>query len=97
MRKATLIFDQKFRFPDSAILEIRIWLVPAPVPPSTHAYKYSLFYGARGERIVGYDNERGKGDHRHYREQELSYMFVSIERLLSDFRADVEAVRRGKR
>jgi hypothetical protein len=58
-----------------------------------HRLKYSLFYGRPGERLVGYDNERGKGDHKHLGDRELPYAFVSIERLLADFRADVEAIR----
>ena len=70
--------------------------MPAYVPPTTHALKYSLFYGRPGLRIVGYDNERGKGDHRHYRGRESAYRFVSIEKLLADFRADVEAARGAK-
>jgi hypothetical protein len=69
----------------------QIWLLPSPVPPSRH--KYSLFYGFRGSRLVGYDNERGKGDHKHLETVEVPYAFVSIERLLNDFRADVERIR----
>ena len=64
--------------------------------PTTHGLKYSLFYGRSGVRVVGYDNERGKGDHRHYRGRESAYRFVSIEKLLADFRADVEAARGAK-
>ena len=39
--------------------------VPTPVPSSPHGYKYRLFYDRLGQRLVGYDNERPKGDHRH--------------------------------
>ncbi len=78
---------------DGAILSRRIWLIAMPVPPSRHRYKYSLFYGYPAERLVAYDNERGKGDHRHLRDGETPYCFVSLERLLADFRADVEAMR----
>jgi hypothetical protein len=63
------------------------------VPPSRHRLKYSLFYGRPGERVVGYDNERGKGDHRHYGDREQRYAFTSIEKLLADFKADVERMR----
>ena len=52
--------------------------------------KYSLFYGRDGVRIVGYDNERGKGDHKHLGEMETHYRFVSVEKLVADFLADVE-------
>ena len=50
---------------------------------------YSLFYGRAGERIVGYDNETGKGDHRHYREREEPYAFTDVETLVGDFLADL--------
>jgi hypothetical protein len=58
--------------------------------------EYSLFYGFPGERIVGYDNERGKGDHRHYRTREEVYTFTTIDRLIADFIGDVQRERSGK-
>lgn len=93
---AELVIRERMIFEDGAILEIRIWRLPAPVPASSHELKYSLFYGRPGERLIGYDNERGKGDHRHYGVCEESYRFVSIEKLLADFRADVEGLRGEK-
>jgi hypothetical protein len=90
---ADLLLHERRLFDDGAILEMKIWRVPQPVPPTTHGLKYSLFYGRPGTRIVGYDNERGKGDHRHLRGSELSYRFVSVERLVADFFADVRSVR----
>ena len=91
--KAERLFHEKMIFADGAIIEVTIWRVPAEVPPSRHFLKYSLFYGRHGERLIGYDNERGKGDHRHYGDREESYVFTSIEKLLADFRADIEAIR----
>lgn len=70
-----------------------IWRVPRSVPPSEHDLKYSLFYGSPGNREVGYDNERGKGDHRHFRGAETRYVFTTVERLFEDFAADVRSVR----
>ena len=75
------------------IIEIVIWKVPTPVPPTEHGWKYRLFYGRPGHRLVGYDNERGKGDHRHMGEVELPYQFVSLGHLLDDFEADIVAMR----
>ena len=75
--------------PDGSILQIRIWSIPDATPERPHRLKYSLFYGRPGERIVGYDNETGKGDHRHYRDREEAYAFISTEQLLRDFRDDV--------
>lgn len=94
--KAELLLHERLIFDDGAILAIKIWHLPEAVPPSAHRLKYSLFYGHPGERMVGYDNERGKGDHRHYGRRETSYRFTSIEQLLADFRLDVETLRGEK-
>jgi hypothetical protein len=91
--KASLIFEQRIDFEDGAILEIVVWRVPDPVPPSSHDLKYSLFYGRPGVREVGYDNERGKGDHRHLLGVETPYLFTTVERLFEDFEVDVRFVR----
>jgi hypothetical protein len=54
------------------------------------------FYGRPGVRDVGYDNERGKGDHRHVQSIETDYVFITIEQLIADFWADVRSLRGGK-
>ena len=64
--KADLLFHQRIDYDDGGIVEMTLWRVPSPVPPTTHGLKYSLFYGREGAREIGYDNERGKGDHRHF-------------------------------
>lgn len=51
--------------------------------------KYSLFCGDATHCLVRYDNEAGKGDHRHYGELEKPYMFTTLAALLEDFQADV--------
>ena len=66
-------------------MEIKVWRVPNSVRPATHEYKYSLFYGRPGLRLVGFDNEQGKGDHMHIAGIERPYVFVSLEQLLDDF------------
>jgi hypothetical protein len=91
--KARKEFDQSLLYPDGYILRIRVWEVPKPVPPSVHRFKYSLFYGRPGERAVLYDNERGKGDHRHYGNHELDYDFKGVDTLIADFLADVRRAR----
>jgi len=55
--------------------------------------KYSLFHGHPGLRRVGYDNERGKGDHRHFEGAETPYPFSSVEQLVADFWIDVRTPR----
>jgi hypothetical protein len=76
----------------AGIIEIVIWQVPAPIPPSAHPYKYRLAYVVEGKRVVGYDNERGKGDHKHLGDREEVYCFVSPQQLMVDFMAEVEGV-----
>jgi len=92
--KAELLFEQRIDYSDGAIVKMVLWRVPKPVPPTQHGLKYSLFYGRPGQRDVGYDNERGKGDHRHFRGTETAYAFTTVEQLMADFWADVAAVRR---
>ena len=75
---------------DGSIIEIVVWELPEPLTPSTHRYKYRLYFGSAGASRVRYDNERGKGDHRHIGEGEEDYVFATIEQLLEDFRHDVE-------
>ncbi len=91
--KAVLLARTKELRDDGSIVEVVVWELPAPLPPSTHAYKYRLFYGAPGEERVRYDNERGKGDHRHVNAIETPYCFESVEKLLDDFERDVQAWR----
>jgi hypothetical protein len=94
--KAELLFHQRIDYDDGAIVEMVIWRVPRPVPPTRHGLKYSLFYGRSGVREVGYDNERGKGDHRHFQGSEETYRFTTPERLMTDFWDDVQVVRSSK-
>jgi hypothetical protein len=96
MPKALLIFHRKRLYDDGAILELKLWQVPASVRGSTHWFKYSLFYGTRGQRLVGYDNEAGKGDHRHYEGREETYVFTTYRQLMADFLADVRRLRGGR-
>jgi len=88
--KAKRIFYDKAMLPDGSIVEIVIWQLPAPTDDRPHGLKYRLFYGRDGKRIVGYDNERGKGDHKHLLDVEKRYKFTSVEKLVADFLSDIE-------
>ncbi|CAB3775176.1 hypothetical protein LMG29542_08558 [Paraburkholderia humisilvae] len=92
-KKATLLFEDRATYPDGAILEMRVWRLPVTDAERPHGLKYSLFYGRDGQRIIGYDNERGKGDHRHYRDHEEPYAFSTAEQMVADFLDDVERER----
>jgi len=71
-----------------------IWQVPEPIPPSGHPYKYRLVYVIEGKRVVGYDNERGKGDHKHLGDREENYRFVTPQQLMADFMINVKGAKK---
>ena len=89
--KARRVRDRKLVLGNAAIQE-RIWAVSQAVPGSVHGYKYSLALIVDGECVLRYDNERGKGDHLHFRDQESAYIFVSLEKLMDDFQAAVQRI-----
>ena len=91
--KATRVFYDKQVLPDDAVIEMVIWRLPKPEPGRPHGFKYRLYYGSNGVRLVGYDNERGKGDHRHRGTKEAAYSFKSVETLIADFIGDVKRMR----
>jgi hypothetical protein len=87
--RARLIAQAKEVRDDDSIIDIVVWELVEPLLPCTHLYKYRLFFGRPGECFVRYDNERGKGDHRHVSEVEFDYEFISLDTLLADFERDV--------
>ena len=55
---------------------------------------YRLVLVSNGVCVLRYDNEAGKGDHRHLRDSERPYRFTDPAALLADFWNDVEKWRR---
>lgn len=88
--KARLLSDQRVVVGESAFAELVLWEVPSPVRGSTHRYKYRLALIANGQCVLRYDNESGKGDHRHAGDVETRYRFTTPDRLVADFLSDVE-------
>ena len=88
MPKAELLIRQRDVLPDGILIEIKVWQLPRPDTERPHGLKYSLYCGQNGKRLVGYDNERGKGDHRHIKTREEAYVFNTLEQLIQDFYSD---------
>lgn len=88
--KAELIHRFKDVTPEGGIIEMVVWRTPEPVPPCTHDFKYRLVYVVNGQRVVGFDNERGKGDHCHLDGGEVPYTFTTVDQLVEDFIAAVD-------
>lgn len=87
--KARVILDQRFTEPSGAFAELVLWAVPQPLRGSAHGFKYRLAYVADGVCVLRYDNEAGKGDHKHFGDVETVYVFSGPEALLADFWKDV--------
>ena len=87
--KAVLLLRRRVVVAEDAFAEVVIWRVPESVAGSQHEYKYGLAYVVRGQCVIRYDNERGKGDHRHIGTTEERYAFSSPEQRMADFEADI--------
>ena len=94
--KAELLHRERYVLAEDAFVEIVIWRLPRPSAGSKHHFKYRLALVAAGVCILRYDNETGKGDHRHDSEAEAPYQFSGYERLLSDFWRDVDLWRQRR-
>lgn len=93
--QARLIYRERFIYSDGAIREMVLWQLPKRSSERPHGLKYLLYYGlGDGTCVVRYDNEAGKGDHRHSKGREERYRFKDVETLLADFLADIEKARR---
>lgn len=88
--KAVQVIKAKEVRDNGSIIEVVVWKLPASLEPCTHKYKYRLFYGMSGVCRVRYDNELGKGDHRHINGREWPYVFSNLETLMQDFKRDIE-------
>jgi hypothetical protein len=93
--RAELIYHIKDYFKDGSFKEIKIWRVPV-TKDKPHGLKYSFVYIVGGERVLGYDNAEGRGDHKHYKAKESAYAFQDLGQLWKDFHADLSAFREGK-
>jgi hypothetical protein len=87
--KAVALIRRRVVLAEDAFAEVAIWRVSQPVSPSRHGFKYRLAYMVASQCVLRYDNERGKGDHRHVGTVEAPYVFSTPDRLMADFNADI--------
>jgi hypothetical protein len=87
--KAVQLVGARIAYSESAFAELVLWRLPQPLDGSAHTFKYRLAYVVRGECVLRYDNEAGKGDHRHFGSKEGPYEFSSPEQLIADFQSDI--------
>jgi len=97
LRRFSTAADETMAMEESVFTEIRIWEVPRAVKGSTHALKYSLALVVDGACVLRYDNEAGKGDHRHDVDgKEWPCPFRGVEALIEDFWTEVDTWRAGR-
>ena len=87
--KATLVARTRIVYAENAFAELALWRVSSPVAGSAHEFKYRLAYVVDGICVVRYDNEVGKGDHRHFGQRESAYSFTTPEALLAACERDI--------
>ena len=87
--KAIELLQDRVTYSEFAFAELVLWRISKPLAGSKHYYKYRLAYIVRSKCVIRYDNEVGKGDHRHYRGRESKYAFSTAEKLIADFQRDI--------
>lgn len=87
--KAVELINSRVAYSEWAFAELVLWRIPTPLEGSSHRFKYRLAYVVRGECVLRYDNEVGKGDHRHFGGRERGYTFTTPEQLIADFQKDI--------
>jgi hypothetical protein len=95
--KAVLLLRTRIAYSETAFAELVLWRVPRPIAGSTHTFKYRLAYVVDDVCVVRYDNEVGKGDHRHFAEKESAYNFETPDKLIADFQRDIARWNRENR
>jgi hypothetical protein len=85
-----LLLHERRVIAEDAFVELVVWQAPSPVPGSAHGFKYRLAFVVNGVCVLRYDNEAGKGDHKHLGQQEAPYTFTTPAQLLTDFWNDVD-------
>ena len=92
---AKLMLRERHPISEISFVELVIWRLPSHVPRSSHNFKYRLALVVEGVCVLRYDNEAGKGDHRHNGMIEIPYRFISAQVLLEDFWREVDNWRTG--
>lgn len=88
--QAVQLIRTRIAYSATAFAELVLWQLPKPLAGSVHAFKYRLAYVVHGVCVLRYDNEAGKGDHRHFGDKESAYVFTTPDQLIADFQQDIE-------
>lgn len=92
--RAQLLLRERKELEQGGFVELVLWKLPRPTRDRPHGYKYRLAYVIGGRCMLRYDNETGKGDHRHVGGRAEPYRFTTVDALVDDFMRDVRAMGR---
>ena len=95
--KAVELIRTRITYSEAAFAELMLWRVPKPVQGSSHGFKYRLAYVVDDVCVLRYDNESGKGDHRHFNNKERAYDFSAPDQLIAGFQHDIARWNRENR
>lgn len=84
------LFNRRVPVTEHAFAELVLWELSEPLSGSKHSYKYRLAFVVFGECVLRYDNESGKGDHKHEDDREMNYRFTTVDKLVADFFEEVK-------
>ena len=62
---AELLLNERHTLSEDTFVEMVVWRLPSPLLGSRHGFKYRLVLIVNNCCVLQYDNETGKGDHKH--------------------------------
>jgi hypothetical protein len=87
---ARLLLRERRILGEDRFAEMVIWQLSDPLPRSAHGFKYRLAFVVNEICVLRFDNETGKGDHKHVGDREVPYAFTGLEQLVTDFWDEID-------
>ena len=87
---AELMLSERHIVSENAFVEMVVWRIPSPLSACAHDFKYRLALVFKGICVLRYDNDSGKGGHKHMGTAEKPYVFTTPHALLEDFWRDMD-------
>jgi hypothetical protein len=84
------LLNERHVIAEDAFVEMVVWALSVPLTGSSHGFKYRLALVVKGNCVLRFDNEAGKGDHKHVGLKKIPYIFTTPEALLGDFWKEVD-------
>jgi hypothetical protein len=94
--KAKNLLKQRIPRKHQSFVDLVVWEVSEPLAGNIHNYKYRLAYVVNNICLLRYDNEAGKGDHKHISNEEVACIFTTPAQLIADFWADVDLLEKTR-